>query len=276
MNPTRTATTENFPVGSRLLPRALRPAVAAFYRFARAADDIADDSLMSATVKLELLDALDRALTGDTSDHSHAAVERAVELRAVFSERRLSLDHPRHLLIAFRADAVNRPCRSWSDLLAYCRYSANPVGRFLIDLHDEVPLAYPPSDALCTALQILNHIQDCQEDYRALQRVYVPTLWLEEQGLTARSLLAPRESPPLRAVIDHLLDGVERLNETAAALPPLLARRGLRMEATAILTISRKLAAKLRREDPFAGRVALSKAQKLGAMAAGVVRGWRQ
>jgi squalene synthase HpnC len=276
MNPNRTATTENFPVGSRLLPRTMRPVVAAFYRFARAADDIADDPLMNSTVKLELLDALDRALTGETSDHSHAAVERAVELRAHFSERRLSLDHPRHLLIAFRADAVNRPCRSWSDLLAYCRYSANPVGRFLIDLHDEAPLAYPPSDALCTALQILNHIQDCQDDYRDLQRVYVPSLWLEAQDLTARSLLAPRESSPLRTVIDHMLDGVDRLNESAAALPGLIGRRGLRMETMAILTISRKLTAKLRREDPFAGRVALSKAQKFGAMATGVVRGWRR
>jgi squalene synthase HpnC len=276
MNPNRTATTENFPVGSRLLPRTMRPVVAAFYRFARAADDIADDPMMNADVKLELLDALDRALTGDTSDHSHAAVERAVELRAHFSERRISLDHPRHLLIAFRADAVNRPCRSWSDLLAYCRYSANPVGRFLIDLHDEAPLAYPPSDALCTALQILNHIQDCQDDYRDLQRVYVPSLWLEAQDLTARSLLAPRESSPLRTVIDHMLDGVDRLNEAAAALPGLIGRRGLRMETMAILTISRKLTAKLRREDPFAGRVALSKAQKFGAMATGVVRGWRR
>lgn len=276
MNPNRTATTENFPVGSRLLPRAMRPVVAAFYRFARAADDIADDPLMSSAVKLELLDALDRALTGETSDHSHAAVERAVELRAHFSERRLSLDHPRHLLIAFRADAINRPCRSWSDLLAYCRYSANPVGRFLIDLHDEPPLAYPPSDALCTALQILNHIQDCQGDYRDLQRVYIPSLWLEEQGLTARALLASRESPPLRTIVDHMLAGVDRLNESAAALPGLIGRRGLRMETMAILTVSRKLAAKLQREDPFAGRVALSKAQKLGAMATGVIRGWRQ
>jgi squalene synthase HpnC len=274
MNPTRTATTENFPVGSRLLPRELRPTVAAFYRFARAADDIADDPLLTSVVKLELLDALDRALTGDTSDHSHAAIARAVELRAVCGERGLSVDHPRHLLIAFRADAVNRPCRTWSDLLAYCRYSASPVGRFLLKLHGEDDAAYPAADALCNALQILNHIQDCQDDYRALQRVYVPGQWLEEHGLTARSLLAPRETPELRTVVNRMLDGVDRLNLAAAALPPQIRRRGLRMEAAAILTISRKLAAKLRRNDPFAGRVALSAAAKLGAMAGGVVRGW--
>jgi squalene synthase HpnC len=276
MNPTRTAATENFPVGSRLLPRELRPVVAAFYRFARAADDIADDPLTPPAVKLELLDALDRALTGETSDHSHASLARAAELRASCAERRLSLDHPRHLLIAFRADAVNRPCRTWSDLLAYCRYSAAPVGRFLLDLHGEDASAYPPADALCMALQIVNHIQDCQDDYRALQRVYVPSDWLEEHGLTARSLLAPRETPALRAVVNRFLEGVDRLNDGAAALPPMIRGRGLRMEASAILAISRKLAAKLRRRDPFAGRVALTKGQKLGAMAEGVVRGWRR
>jgi squalene synthase HpnC len=274
MNPTRTAATENFPVGSRLLPRELRPAVAAFYAFARAADDIADDPLLTADVKLELLDALDRALTGETGDHSHAALTRAAELRARCAERGLSLDNPRHLLIAFRADAVNRPCRTWSDLLAYCRYSAAPVGRFLLELHGEDTAAYPAADALCAALQILNHVQDCQADYRDLQRVYVPGQWLDEHGLTARSLLAPRETPDLRVIVNRLLDGVDRLNDAAAALPPLIRRRGLRMEATAILAVSRRLAAKLRRKDPFAGRVALSGVEKLGAMAGGVVGGW--
>lgn len=274
MNPTRTAATENFPVGSRLLPQALRPTVAAFYAFARAADDIADDPHIPAQGKLELLDALDRALTGETSDHSHAALARAAELRAIFLERRLSLDHPRHLLIAFRADSVNRPCRTWSDLLAYCRYSADPVGRFLLDLHEEDPSTYPAADALCTALQILNHIQDCQDDYRLLQRVYVPTAWLDEHGLTARSLLANRETPALRAIVNHMLDGVDRLNDNAAALPGGVKRRGLRMEAMAILAISRRLAAKLRRKDPFASRVALSGVEKFGAMAGGVILGW--
>lgn len=274
MNPTRTADTENFPVGSRLLPRALRPTVAAFYAFARAADDIADDALMPAPAKLELLDALDRALTGETGDHSHAALARATALRALFLERGLTLDHPRHLLIAFRADAVNRPCHTWSDLLAYCRYSADPVGRFLLDLHEEDQAGYPAADALCSALQILNHIQDCQDDYRRLHRVYIPAAWLDEHSLTARSLLAPRESPALRAIVDRMLDGVDRLNDGAAALPAHIRRRGLRMEATAIVAISRKLAAKLRRNDPFARRVALSGAEKIAAMLGGIAFGW--
>jgi squalene synthase HpnC len=276
LHDSRTAATENFPVGSRLLPRALRPAVASFYRFARAADDIADNQAIEATAKVALLDAMDRNLTGEDTDTSSAAMARAVELRAVCLDRGLSLDNPRHLLVAFRADAANRPCRSWSDLLAYCRYSADPVGRFLLELHGEDRAAYPASDALCSALQILNHIQDCQDDYRTLHRLYVPTDMLDEQGLTPRALLAPSASPPVRAVLDRLLDGVDQLNMAAVALPGRIVQRGLRMEAAGILEISRRLAAKLRREDPLAGRVALTRLQKLRAVAAGAVRGWRR
>jgi hydroxysqualene synthase len=272
----RTAATENFPVGSRLLPRALRPAVASFYRFARAADDIADDPLLEPTAKLELLDAMDRNLTGNAADASSAAMARAAELRAVCLERHLSLDNPRHLLVAFRADVTNRPCRSWSDLLAYCRYSATPVGRFLLELHGEDRATYPAADALCSALQILNHIQDCQADYRNLHRLYVPTVWLEERGLTPRALLADHASPELRSVLDRLLDGADQLNQTAASLPGSIAQRGLRMEAAGILEISRRLAAKLRRQDPLARRVALTRLEKLGAMVTGAARGWRR
>jgi squalene synthase HpnC len=272
----RTAATENFPVGSRLLPRALRPAVASFYRFARAADDIADNPLLDPTAKLELLDAMDRNLTGDAADTSSGATARAAELRGVCLERGLSLDNARHLLIAFRADAANRPCRAWSDLLAYCRYSATPVGRFLLELHGEDRATYPASDALCTALQVLNHIQDCQADFRNLHRVYVPTDWLGERGLTPRALLGERASPELRSVLDRLLDGVDRLNETAAALPGSIVQRGMRMEAAGILEISRRLAAKLRRRDPLAGRVALTRFEKLRAVVAGAARSWRR
>lgn len=273
--PSRTATTENFPVGSRLLPRALRPTVAAFYRFARAADDIADDPSLDADAKLTLLDAMDRSLLGEKPELMHPGIRFGHELRAIFAERRLSLDNPRHLLVAFRADASNRPCRSWSDLLAYCRYSAAPVGRFLLELHGEDSAALPAADALCTALQILNHLQDCQVDFRNLHRVYIPSDWLDEHGVPPRELLAPRTPPELRAVFDRMLDRVDQLNVTAAGLPASIRQRGLRMEVAAILEISCRLTRKLRCGDPLARRVALSRAEKFASIAAGVMRGWR-
>ncbi len=273
--PSRTAATENFPVGSRLLPRELRPAVAAFYRFARAADDIADDPSIDAAAKLALLDAMDHSLLGKTPALTHPGFRFGRELRAIFAERGLSLENPRHLLVAFRADANNRPCGSWSDLLAYCRYSAAPVGRFLLELHGEDRATVPSADALCTALQILNHLQDCQDDFRDLHRLYIPSDWLEEHGVRPRSLMAQSTPPALRMVFDRMLDRVDQLNATAASLPASIRRRGLRMESAAILEISRRLARKLRRDDPLARRVALGRAGKLASIATGIFRGWR-
>ncbi|MGQ0662108.1 MAG: squalene/phytoene synthase family protein [Pseudomonadota bacterium] len=270
----KTAAGENFPVGSWLLPAGLRPVVAAFYRLARAADDIADHPGLDPATKIARLLALDAALTGSAGGDPAAPL--AIDLKRQFDERGLSIANPRHLLAAFRADAANRGCRTWSDLLAYCRYSAAPVGRFLLELHGEDGEAKPASDALCAALQIVNHLQDCQADYRDLRRLYIPLDWLRAAGLDPEALLEPQASLALRAVLDRVLAGIDRLNQAAGTLPRLIKNRGLRMEAAAILDISRRLARKLRRRDPLAGRVALSRREKLTAVAVGVVRGWRR
>ncbi len=268
---TRTASTENFPVGSWLIAPALRPAVLAYYRVARAADDIADDPALAADEKTRLLERIDATLAG-ASDQDPAALA----LRDIFRARGLALEHARHLLQAFQADAINRPCRSWSDLLAYCRFSAAPVGRFLLELHGEARSTWPAGDALCSALQILNHLQDCQADWRSLQRLYIPGDWLREAALTPDALLAADSSPALRGVLDRALDGVDRLNQVAGTLPRQIANWRLRMEVSAIVFISRRLAARLRRQDPLAGRVALSASEKAGALLVGLARGWRR
>ena len=257
---TRTRTTENFPVGSWLLAPAHRPAVHAFYAFAREADDIADDPARDAAGKLAALDAYEAALLDGEGPAS------AVALRAVFDDRDLSLDHPRHLLQAFKADASGRNCRTWSDLLAYCRYSAAPVGRFLLDLHGEAKELWLGSDALCAALQILNHLQDAHSDWLELRRRYIPGDWLDRAGLTERELLAPRMSSELRAIYDRALDRVDQLNAQARALPPAIRDWRLRMEAAGILALSERLARRLRRQDPLAARVALTRMDKLGAV----------
>lgn len=268
-DPTRTASTENFPVGSWLIAPALRPVVAAYYRVARTADDIADAPGLPAEEKTRLLERIDATLSG-ISDQEAAAVG----LRDIFNARGITIEHARHLLQAFKADAVNRPCRSWSDLLTYCRFSAAPVGRFLLELHGEARSTWPAGDALCTALQILNHLQDCQADWRDLQRLYIPSDWLREAGLVPDDLLTPHASPALRGVLDRMLEGVDRLNQLAATLPKQIADRRLRMEVTAIVFVSKRLAARLRRGDPLAARVALSAIEKAGALFVGAVCGW--
>jgi len=268
--PTRTASTENFPVGSWLIAPPLRPVVAVYYRVARAADDVADAPALSPEEKIRLLDRIDATLAGVSDQDADA-----VALRDIFRARGLTIEHARHLLQAFKADAINRPCRSWSDLLAYCRFSAAPVGRFLLELHGEDRVTWPAGDALCSALQILNHLQDCQSDWRDLQRLYIPSDWLREAGLTSEALLAPAATPALRGVLDRVLEGVDRLNQVAATLPRQIRSRRLRMEVTAILYVSRRLAVRLRRQDPLAARVALSSFEKASALFIGAVSGLR-
>src|SRR5215469_9604215 len=163
---------ENFPVGSFLIRRDLRPHVHAFYRFARNADDIADNPALTAEEKVKRLDRMAAILDGASGQDSPAAAA----MRQSLIETNITAQHCHDVLLAFRLDAVKLRYRDWDDLMDYCRYSASPVGRQLLDLHGESPTAtWPASDALCNALQVLNHLQDCVADWRNLDRVYLPT-----------------------------------------------------------------------------------------------------
>jgi phytoene/squalene synthetase len=174
------------------------------------------------------------------------------------------------LLPAFRRDAGGTCCADWADLMGYCDHSARPVGRFMLAVHGEGPEAEAPSDALCAALQVLNHLQDIAADRRDLGRRYLPGDWMEEAGATDRDLTAARCSPGLRRVIDRTLDGCDALLDRAGPLPHRIASRGLRAQAAATLWLARRLAARLRRGDPLARRVAPSRADFLRAGVAGL------
>lgn len=251
---------ENFPVASFFLAPAMRAAVLSFYRVARGADDIADSTALDETAKTARLLALDAVLAGAEAPPGDALAADCARLRRTSIRHAADIVHARHLLQAFLADAQARPSANWSDLMAYCRYSAAPVGRFLLDLHGESRQAARASDALCAALQILNHLQDCRSDWVELRRCYLPTDWLAQAGLDPSALAARACTPPLRGVIDRVLDRVDALLADAAALPDLIAAPGLAREAAGILALARALARRLRREDPLARRVRLSRA----------------
>ncbi len=244
---------ENFPVGSLLIRRDLRPDVAAFYRVARAADDVADHPSLSPEEKLARLDRFEAGLDGDPQGAPEglalAALPRPEPAR-----------HARQLLRAFRRDARNEACSTWADLLAYCEDSANPVGRFLLDLHGEPRAAWPLSDSLCTALQVLNHLQDLREDHLRLGRHYLPLDWMAEEGAPLSELEAVSMSAALRRAVDRALDRCDALLDEAAGLPGTLASRRLAGESATILWLARRLSRLLRRGDPLAGRVAPSRA----------------
>src|SRR3954452_1883956 len=246
---------ENFPVGSWLIRRDLRPHVHAFYRFARNADDIADNPELTPEDKLRRLDRMTEILEGAPGGDSPAALA----MRTSLAETMTTAQHCHDLLKAFRLDAIKSRYRDWDDLMGYCRYSAAPVGRQLLDLHGESRDTWPPSDALCAALQVLNHLQDCAADYRNLDRVYVPLSDLAAEGCTVEALAAPTLSPAMRRVLDRLLDNTEALIATASGLAPGVAARGLRWESAVIVALAGRLARRLRQGDPLGGRVKLSK-----------------
>jgi hydroxysqualene synthase len=248
---------ENFPVGSFLLPAALRPHVAVFYAYARAIDDIADSGDLAPEEKIARLDGFERAILGDHNDDP--AYAKAHAMRRSLLETKVTTQHCVDLISAFKQDAVKGRYAEWADLIDYCNRSAAPVGRFLLDLHGGSRHGYGPSDALCNALQVINHLQDCQDDYRTLDRVYLPTAWLAEEASGVEELAASHMSQPLRQVVDRCLDGVDVLLIEAARLPGGLASRRLALESGAILDIARTLARRLRMYDPLAHRVELGK-----------------
>ena len=252
---------ENFPVGSWLLPAALRPHVATYYAFARAIDDIADNPNLSAEDKVDRLDRFDGALRSSAGDRP--GLEKALRLRLSLAEKGISSARGSDLVAAFKQDAVKLRYANWEELLGYCRLSANPVGQFLLDLHGEDPSGYAASDALCTALQVLNHLQDCQDDYRALDRVHLPLDWLTAEGLDVTVLDGASSPPGLRRVIDLCLDRTDALLVEARRLPGQLRSNRLAMESAVIVKLAIRLSRRLRRDDPLAGRVALSKADFL-------------
>jgi hydroxysqualene synthase len=245
---------ENFPVASLVLSPEHRDAVLAFYAFARMADDIADAPSLKAAEKLQRLDALEQALiTGDP------AVPQAARLHAADRRHKAGLVQARDLLRAFRQDAVKARYNEWTELIEYCRFSAIPVGRFLLALHQERIAAQGPADALCTALQILNHLQDCGHDHDRLGRIYIPLRWMMAAG-SERAFFDPSRATIRRSVFDAMLDRIDTLIDQAQSLPERLQNRRLRAQSIATIALARRLSERLRRSDPLLERVQVSRA----------------
>ena len=257
---------ENFPVGSALIAAEHRPVVLAFYRVARMSDDVADHPALSPDDKLNRLAAIETSLT--TADETVAA---AATLRRVLASRGITEQHMLDLLEAFRRDATKTRYADWDELMDYCRYSAAPVGRFMLDVHGESRETWPASDALCAALQVINHLQDCGKDYRDLDRVYLPLDALTGAGIDVRALGEPTAGPELRGVIADLARRTGALLRVARPLNPAVQDLRLALEIGVIQTLAEDLNARLLRRDPLSEKVHHSRIEAAGIAAKGAL-----
>lgn len=259
---------ENFPVASWLIaPRHRRP-ILAFYEFVRIADDIADHPRLSEDEKLAHLDRLEASLLGG-DDHNAAGLT----LRAALQERNLSPQHAQDLLTAFRRDVTKRRYRNWDELIDYCRYSAMPVGRFVLDVHGENRSTWPASDNVCSVLQIINHLQDCVQDYQNLDRVYIPLDALAAAGCSVEALRERHSSPQLLACLHGLAERTGTMLNDGSVLPWQIKDWRLALEISAIVTLARHFVRLLRDRDPLSEKVRLGKVGVAAVGALGAAKG---
>ena len=263
---------ENFPVASWLVRPDARAPVLTYYHFARAADDIADNASASPEEKRDLLAQMRAGLAG-----GEAGTAEARALAHVAHERGISLTHAHELLDAFEQDVGVSRYADWQGLMEYCRLSAMPVGRFVLDVHGEDPALWPMNDALCAALQIINHLQDCGADYRAMDRVYIPTRMLDKAGVPVAALGEARASDALRGVIVALAAQTGELLAQSAPFAAAIRDARLSAEVAIIQRLAEDLVGLLKRRDPLCENVHHSKARAarlaLGALAR---HGWQR
>jgi squalene synthase HpnC len=263
---------ENFPVASWIIHPRHRALILAFYNFVRTADDIADHPSLEAQTRLDLLDELEAGLLGQKDEQREAVI-----LREALAARGLSPRHARDLLSAFRMDVTKLRYENWDELIHYCSYSAMPVGRFVLDVHGESTATWPASDAVCAALQINNHLQDCGRDFRDLNRVYIPRDALARHGASVEELGGSRASAALLSCLHELASRNEALLREGDTLELQVTDGRLSCEIAVIRSYARQIVQLLKTRDPLSQRVHLGKPAMAG-LSLGAIAGalWRR
>lgn len=256
---------ENFPVASWIIHPRHRALILAFYNFVRTADDIADHATLGAPEKLGLLDLLEAELLGKGDTQPEA-----VNLRRALAERAMPPRHALDVLVAFRMDVTKLRYENWDEVIYYCRYSAMPVGRFMLDVHGENTSTWAASDALCAGLQINNHLQDCGKDYRDLNRVYLPRDALAAAGASVEELGFERSSPQLLRCLHALALRTEALLDESKPLSAEVRDFRLGCEISVIQAFADRIVGLLKVRDPLSERVHLGALELLGYSLGGI------
>jgi squalene synthase HpnC len=262
---------ENFPVASWIIHPRHRALILAFYNFVRTADDIADHATLAASDKLAYLDLLEAELLGKGDSQPEA-----VNLRRALAERSMPPRHALDVLIAFRMDVSKLRYENWDEVIHYCRYSAMPVGRFMLDVHGESTSTWTASDALCAGLQINNHLQDCGKDFRDLNRVYLPRDALEAAGASVEALGLEKAPAPLLQCLHSLAARTQSLLDQGKSLSAEVKDFRLGIEISVIQSFADRIVGLLKVRDPLSERVHLGPvallAFSLGGVAGEIVR----
>ncbi len=262
---------ENFPVASWIIHRRHRALILAFYNFVRTADDIADHATLGERDKLAYLDLLEAELLGKGDTQPEA-----VNLRNALAERSMPPRHALDVLVAFRMDVTKLRYENWDEVIHYCRYSAMPVGRFMLDVHGESISTWAASDALCAGLQINNHLQDCGKDFRDLNRVYLPRDALAAAGALVEQLGQARAPAPLLQCLHSLAARTEGLLNDSRSLGGEVRDFRLGLEISVIQSFADRIVRMLKVRDPLSERVHLGPIQLLahsfGGMASETAR----
>jgi squalene synthase HpnC len=256
---------ENFPVASWIIHPRHRALILAFYNFVRTADDIADHASLGEREKLAYLDLLEAELLGQGDSQPEA-----VNLRRALAERSMPPRHALDVLTAFRMDVTKLRYESWDEVIHYCRYSAMPVGRFMLDVHGESASTWAASDALCAGLQINNHLQDCGKDYKNLNRVYLPRDALAAAGASVDALGEARASAPLLQCLHSLAARTEALLDESKSLSAGVKDFRLGLEISVIQAFADRIVRLLKVRDPLSQTVHLGPIELLAYSAAGV------
>jgi hydroxysqualene synthase len=262
---------ENFPVASWIIHPRHRALILAFYNFVRTADDIADHATLAADEKLRLLDLFEAELLGRGDSQPEA-----VNLRRALAERAMPPRHALDVLVAFRMDVTKLRYENWDEVIHYCRYSAMPVGRFMLDVHGESTSTWAASDALCAGLQINNHLQDCGKDFRDLNRVYLPRDALAAAGASVEALGEAKSSPGLLQCLHALALRTEAVLDDSKSLSAGVRDFRLGLEISVIQAFADKIVRMLKVRDPLSERVHLGATELLahsfGGMAGEIAR----
>jgi squalene synthase HpnC len=256
---------ENFPVASWIIHPRHRALILAFYNFVRTADDVADHATLRPDEKLAYLDLFERELLGGGDTQAEA-----VSLRRALAQRGMPPRHALDVLVAFRMDVTKLRYETWDEVIHYCRYSAMPVGRFMLDVHGESTSIWAASDALCAGLQINNHLQDCGKDFRELNRVYLPRDALAASGASVEQLGLDRSPPAMLKCLHALAARNEVLLQDGKPLSAEVRDFRLGVDIAVIQSFADRIVRLLRVRDPLRERVHLNKLELLTFSLAGI------